>query len=238
MKDLFPVVILAGGLGTRLKPLTEKIPKVLIPINGEPFIAHQLKLLARAGISQVVICIGYLGDMIENFVGDGARFGLKAHYAREHNNLLGTGGAIKNALPLLGEVFFVLYGDAYLNCDYNAVQTSFIQQNKKALMTIFQNNGQWDKSNIEYNGSEILAYDKKKCTSKMNYIDYGLGIFNRDAFSLIPENTNYDIADLYQKLLVEKQLAAYEITERFYEVGSLQGVTDFEKYIGELNAIY
>jgi len=179
MKDtLFPVVILAGGLATRLRPLTETIPKSLVNINGEPFIVHQLRLLQRNGIKKVVMCIGYLGEQIIARIGDGSEFDLQVSYVFDGPKLLGTAGAIKKALPELPEHFFVLYGDSYLPCDYAAVQKSFLNCRKQALMTVFKNNGQWDSSNVEFKFGQIINYDKKNKTDRMHYIDYGLGILS------------------------------------------------------------
>ena len=227
----YPVAILAGGLATRLRPLTEKIPKSLVPIHGEPFISHQLRLLKKQGIEQVVICAGYLGTMIEEIVGQGDAFGLRVQYVFDGPILLGTGGALKKALPLLGENFFVLYGDSYLPCDFLAVQEAFIQRKKRALMTVYYNQGVWDSSNVEYRDGVILCYDKKNRTDKMHYIDYGLGIFNQNAFTAIEEDTPNDLADLYQILLQQNQLSAYEVLKRFYEIGSHTGIEEFTHYI-------
>ena len=113
-----PVAILAGGLATRLRPITEKIPKSLVDVAGEPFIVRQLDYLFRQRVRDVVLCIGYLGEMIEAVVGDGSRFGLRVSYSIDGPILLGTGGALRRAAPLLGEAFFVLYGDSYLPVDY------------------------------------------------------------------------------------------------------------------------
>jgi MurNAc alpha-1-phosphate uridylyltransferase len=231
--NLFPVIILAGGLATRLRPLTESIPKSLIAINGEPFIAHQLRLLAKNKINKVILCVGFLGEKIEAYVKNGADFGLEVSYVQDGNPLLGTGGAIKKALPLAGNAFFVLYGDSYLMCDYQAIQHAFIHSQKKGLMTVFKNHGLWDTSNIEYQDGEVMAYDKKNRTDKMHYIDYGLGILTPDAFDRVPADTFYDLAHIYQALLSNRQLAAYEVEQRFYEIGSQAGIAELNQKIQE-----
>lgn len=227
---MLPIAILAGGLATRLRPLTEKIPKSLIDVNGEPFIAHQLRLLRKNGIHQVVICAGYLGEMIQKFLGEGKQFDMDIHYSFDGDPLRGTAGAIKKALPLLGEQFFVIYGDSYLPCDFIKAQDIFQKSHKKALMSVFQNHGQWDKSNVEFANHKIVAYDKLSQTNRMKHIDYGLGLFKKEAFVDMPDEP-YDLAALYQKLLKEKQLAAYETTQRFYEAGSLSGIEEFKDYL-------
>lgn len=235
MKEIiFPVVILAGGLATRLRPLTATLPKSLIDIQGEPFVAHQLRLLSRDGIRQVVMCLGYLGEQVVNFVGKGKRFGLTVSYSFDGECLLGTAGAIKKALPLLHENFFVLYGDSYLPCDYLAAQTAFKNSQRLALMTVFRNQGQWDKSNVEFVDGHIRAYDKKHQTTQMHYIDYGLGVFKKEAFHSVPDHLPYDLAVLYQTLLARQQLAAYEVTERFYETGSFAGIAELERYFEKI----
>jgi N-acetyl-alpha-D-muramate 1-phosphate uridylyltransferase len=232
--NIFPVVILAGGLATRLRPLTENIPKALLDIEGEPFITHQLRLLSQHGIRKVVLCVGYLGEMLQNFVGDGNRFGMEVFYSFDGDKLLGTAGAIKKALLLLEEEhFFVLYGDSYLPCNYAAVQNSFIVQNKPALMTVFKNLGQWDTSNVEYTDNKIHVYDKKNRTENMQYIDYGLGVFNKHAFDQVSDKKPGDLALLYQELLKKNQLAACEIENRFYEIGSFAGIEELRYYLRE-----
>ena len=232
MKEkLLPVAILSGGLATRLRPLTETIPKALVEVRGEPFISLQLQLLKRRGIERVVICAGYLGGMIRDFVGKGDSFGVEVEFVFDGDRLLGTGGAIRKALSHLGDSFFVLYGDSYLTCDYAAVQASFRESAKQALMTVFFNDGQWDTSNVEFVDGKILDYDKKKLTPRMRYIDYGLGIFQAAAFELVPTGKPYDLYELYKQLLSKGYLAAFEVGERFYEVGSLGGIEELCRYL-------
>ncbi|MDX1901558.1 MAG: sugar phosphate nucleotidyltransferase [Gammaproteobacteria bacterium] len=228
--NLFPVVILAGGLATRLRPVTEKIPKSLLSVKGQPFIFHQLKLLQQQGVRKVVLCVGFLAEKIQQYVGDGKAFGLSVEYSYDGDMLLGTAGAIQNALPLLDDHFFVLYGDSYLTCPYAAVQESFIQQQKMALMTVFRNDGQWDKSNVVFRNHEILNYSKAQQTIDMHHIDYGLGVFNQRVFSTV-SHYPYDLATVYQHCLEQHQLAAFEVTERFYEVGSFSGIEELEAYL-------
>jgi MurNAc alpha-1-phosphate uridylyltransferase len=169
--------------------------------------------------------------MIQKIVGDGRAFDMHVQYVFDGDKLLGTAGAIKKALPLLDDQFFVLYGDSYLPCCYEQVQDTFIQSGKPGLMTVFHNQGQWDKSNVEYSHGEILVYDKQHQTPSMHYIDYGLGVFSKNAFDNIPDNTVYDLAFLYQQLLAKKQLAACEVQERFYEVGSFLGIEELGDYL-------
>jgi N-acetyl-alpha-D-muramate 1-phosphate uridylyltransferase len=226
-----PVAILAGGLGTRLGELTKSIPKALIEVNGEPFIAHQLRLLRQNGVDHVVLCVSHLGEAIRGFVGDGSAFDLRVEYSYDGPVLLGTAGAIRQAQPLLGEQFFLLYGDSYLPCDYRAVANSFQASGKSGLMTVFRNEGRWDSSNVEYSDARILAYDKKNRTPRMEFIDYGLGMLRAEALARIPDGQPFDLAQLYQDLLHDDQLAAFEVKMRFYEIGSLEGIQDLSNYL-------
>ena len=223
---MFPAAILMGGLATRLRPVTETIPKSLIEINGEPFVAHQLRLLRSRGIRRAILCVGYRGEMIRDFVGDGSRFGVEVEYSSDYPDLRGTGGAIHQALPLLGERFFVVYGDSYLGCDYAAIQRAFEEGGKAGLMTVYANQGQWDTSNVEFAGGRIVVYDKRHRTEGMRHIDYGLGVFRREAFDTIAPGKVKDLAEIYRDLLRRGELAAYEVAERFYEIGSFAGIEE------------
>ena len=228
---MLPVAILAGGLATRLRPTTEKIPKSLLEVNGEPFIAHQLRLLKANGVSQVVLCVGFLGEMVRDVVKNGHAFGLDVHYSFDGPALLGTAGALKRALPALGKSFLTLYGDSYLLCDYAAVAREFDASGKQALMTVFRNEGQWDTSNVEFENGVILAYDKKQRTPRMKFIDYGLGAFTAEAFDRVPADSAFDLAELYGKILAERELAGFEMTRRFYEIGSPAGLEETARFI-------
>ena len=185
--NLYPVIILAGGLATRLRPITEKIPKALVKVGGLPFIAHQLHLLKSHGIRSVVISAWYKGEMIREFVGDGDQFGVEVQYVFDGESPLGTGGAIRQALDLLNEPFFVLYGDSYLPCDYADIQAHFDRHKQPGLMTVYRNEGKWDTSNVEMRNNQILCYDKKNRTPRMEFIDYGLGLFKPEVFESIPK---------------------------------------------------
>jgi NDP-sugar pyrophosphorylase family protein len=226
-----PAVILAGGLATRLRPLTETVPKALIEVNGQPFLHHQLALLKRSGIRHVVMLVGYLGEMIQEEFGDGSPLGIRLDYSFDGPVLLGTAGAIRQALPLLPERFFVLYGDSYLTCDYRAVERAFVTSGLPGLMTVFRNEGQFDTSNVEFDGNRIAVYDKVHRTPRMRHIDYGLGAFDRRVFEAIPADERRDLASIYQQLLHDGKLAAFEVHERFYEIGSPDGLRDTAAFL-------
>jgi NDP-sugar pyrophosphorylase family protein len=228
---MLPVAILAGGLATRLRPVTDTIPKALVDINGEPFLAHQLRLLSRSGLDRVVLCTGYRGEQVREFAGNGRTFGLQVEYSSDGPQLLGTAGAIRRALPVLGASFFVLYGDSYLPCDYAAVQGSFLASGHAGLMTLHANEGRWDSSNVEFTEGRILAYDKTNRTPAMRYIDYGLGVFRRSVFDTVPEDRPTDLAAVYQNLLRCGELAAHEVPTRFYEIGSPEGIRELAELL-------
>lgn len=223
---MLPIAILAGGLATRLEPISRTIPKSLVEIAGEPFLAHQLRMLCRNGFERVVICVGHLGEQIVKYCGNGCAFDLDIQYCFDGPVLLGTAGALKNAMPLLGDVFFTLYGDSYLPCNYAEIQHAFLESGLPALMTVYRNDGSWDSSNVEFDGTRILAYDKVHRTPRMHHIDYGLGVFRREAFEGVAAGETYDLAKLYQELLLRNQLAAREVSERFYEIGSHSGIQE------------
>ena len=233
---MLTVALLAGGLATRLRPVTERIPKSLVEVNGEPFVAHQLRLLQANGIRRVVLCVGFLGEMIREQIGGGERFGVEVEYSFDGDKLLGTAGAVLQALPLLGDSFFVLYGDSYLVCDYAAVAKEFRTSGKLALMTVFRNEGKWDTSNVEFDGKTILAYSKKNRTPRMHYIDYGLGAFSAEALELAPAGEPFDLADLYGRLLDKGQLAGMEMLQRFYEIGSPAGLEETADFLAREKA--
>jgi NDP-sugar pyrophosphorylase family protein len=223
-----PVAILAGGLATRLRQITEKIPKSLISVAGKPFLAHQLELLRSRGLRHVVLCVGYLGEMIQRDFGDGLQSGIRIDYSFDGPKLLGTGGAIKRALPLLGGEFFVLYGDSYLPIEYRPVADFFQRSGKLGCMTVYRNEDRHDTSNVVFRNSQIEVYDKKNRTSEMWHIDYGLSLFKSATFDSFPADKPFDLAEVMGKLVRERQLAGYEVCERFYEIGSSAGLAELE----------
>jgi NDP-sugar pyrophosphorylase family protein len=230
------VAILAGGLATRLHPTTQTVPKSLVEVNGEPFVVHQLHLLKSNGILRVVLCVGHLGELIQRAIGDGSALGLQVDYSFDGPALLGTAGAIRNALPRLGDAFFVMYGDSYLPCDYAAIARKFESANMLGMMTVFRNEGKWDTSNVEFERGKILAYSKKSRTPRMHYIDYGLGVFRADAFRGLLAGKPCDLTELYADLLQRKQLAAFEVHERFYEIGSPAGLKETSEFLAAQKA--
>lgn len=226
-----PVAILAGGLATRLRPITEKIPKALVEVAGEPFVLHQLRLLARSGVDRVVLCVGHLGELVRDALGETPVAGQRVAYAFDGPKLLGTAGALRRALPMLGSQFGVLYGDSYLEIDYAGVFRAFEAARAPALMTVFRNEGRWDTSNTEFSDARVIKYDKRDRTPAMRHIDYGFGVLAAAALEALPADAPADLADVYRDLAARGALAGYEVTTRFYEVGSPAGLEETRAHL-------
>jgi len=229
-------VILAGGLGTRMRPLTETCPKTLLPVNGKPFAWHQLHWLAGQGVSEVVYCIGHQGDLIRNYW-QGERSPIQSiRYVDEGDRLRGTGGAIRLAYEqgALDENFLVIYGDSFLPVEYPPVWRAFERSGMPALMTVLRNEGRWDRSNVIYEGGGIILYDKAG-HSRMQHIDYGLSACRRSLFDNAPEV--FDLAQLFHDLSIQGRLAGFEVSERFYEIGSPEGLRDLEQYLAACHCV-
>jgi MurNAc alpha-1-phosphate uridylyltransferase len=226
-----PVAILAGGLATRLRPVTETIPKSLVEVAGRAFAEHQLDWLRKQGTEHVIFCVAYRGDVIRDVLGDGSRWELSIDYVFDGEPLLGTGGALKRALPALGDAFFVLYGDSLLTCDLRAVERSFLASGRAGLMTVFRNDDRWDRSNVQFEEGQLLRYDKTHRGEDMRHIDYGLGVLTARAFAHFPPDRPFDLAPVYQDLLAAGDLAAVEVADRFYEIGSPEGLEETRVFL-------
>ena len=226
-----PVAILAGGLARRMRPATDTMPKSLLPVAVQPFVAHQLRLLRDRGAVEVVLLLGHLGQQVERFVGDGSRFGLRVGYSWDGDRARGTGGALRNALPLLGERFFVLYGDSYLDVALAPIAAAFARSAAPALMTVFRNEGRWERSNATVAAGRVVAYDKKAPDPAMRHVDYGLGLWQAGALGDALGPDPADLADAYGHLAAAGQLAGYEVHERFYEIGSPRGLAETDAYL-------
>lgn len=232
-------VILAGGLGTRMRPLTETIPKALVPVLGIPFADWQLQLLASQGIDRVLLSVGYRGDMLRNHVGDGSRFGLRVSWMDEWPHLRGTGGALRLALDAgaLEDAFFVLYGDSYLPVAMAGVEQAWRRSHAPALMTVMRNEGRWDASNVIFADGLVALYDKNRpvdCRQEMRWIDYGLSIVTSQVVAdRIEPGKPVDLAGIFRDLSIEDRLAGLEVAERFYEIGSPTGLAELEAYLSK-----
>jgi NDP-sugar pyrophosphorylase family protein len=226
-----PVALLAGGMATRLRPITEKIPKLLVEVAGEPFFSHQLRLLKKHGLTRIVLCVGYLGEQIVEQYGDGSKWGVQIDYSFDGAKLLGTGGALIRALPKLGDAFYVLYGDSYLPVDYQAVGRAFLASGKLGLMTVFENREAYDASNVWFEDGQIRLYSKTEKLPQMRHIDYGLGVFRSAAFAACPRDAVVDLAAVQTDLCRRNELVGYEIPERFYEIGSHAGLNELDQLL-------
>jgi NDP-sugar pyrophosphorylase family protein len=226
------VAILAGGLATRLGEATATTPKCLLDLNGQPFLLHQARLLASRGVARIVVCAGHLGAEVERAVEVLPwPAGFEVRVVLDGPQLLGTAGAVRRALPELGDPFFVLYGDSYLPCDYRAVYESFVAAGRAALMTVYRNEGRWDASNVELEHGQLVRYDKASPTPDMKHLDYGLGVFRASVFEPLPADQPVDLAWLYGNLLERGELAAFEVPERFYEIGSPGGLDELRRVL-------
>jgi NDP-sugar pyrophosphorylase family protein len=224
------LALLAGGLGTRLGKLTVDTPKSLVCVAGEPFLGHQLRLLRAGGIREVVLCCGHLGSQIRSFAGDGSRFELSLRYSFDGESPLGTGGALRSALPLLGERFFVMYGDSWLTEPPQQVWNAFLQSKKPALMTVFRNQNRWGASNVEFRHGVIVRYGKAQSSPAVCHIDYGLEALDAAVLRRWTAE-RFDLEEVWQWLARQSLLAGYETAGRFYEIGSLPGLSATEAVI-------
>lgn len=227
-----PMCILAGGLGTRLGERVRRTPKPLLEVAGEPFLVHQLRLLARYGTRKVVLCVGYRGEQIRARIGV-ERFGIEVRYSFDASpGRDGTLGAIRRALPLLGERFLVLYGDTYLRIDYGEVARSWEESGLPAVMTVLHNEGRWGDSNVLYRDGMVLRYDKRSPTPEMRWIDYGLGGLTARALQLAPAPEG-DLAVLYARLAEHNDLLGFIASARFYEIGTAGALHETEAFLAE-----
>jgi len=231
-------VILAGGRASRLRPLTQSVPKSLVPIKGHAFIHYQLTWLHRQGVTRIILCIGLMGDQIRQYVGDGSRWGMKVNFVDEGEDLLGTGGAIRLAFKqgVLAEKFLVIYGDSFLPINFRRVMNAFTSQPLPALMTVYRNEGRWNSSNVWYENNLVRIYDKygqkPELAHRLDYIDYGLSAFSRTLVEdQFPERTKFDLSQFYFDLSQSQGLAGLEVPTRFYEIGSMEGIKDFTRWL-------
>jgi NDP-sugar pyrophosphorylase family protein len=228
---MLPIAILAGGLATRLGLLAAEVPKCLIKINGRPFVDWQLELLIKNGYSDFVFCTSHKSEMVQDYLGDGSNRGVRIQYSLDGITQLGTGGAIQKALPLLGDMFGVIYGDSYLPTNYSEAEEYFLGSKAKALMTVYENKNEFDLSNTEFVDGKIINYEKGSNNERMQHIDYGLTFFNASAFYPWKDSRSFDLSDVFRSLTNQGQLFGFEVYERFYEIGSVRGIEEFSQYL-------
>jgi NDP-sugar pyrophosphorylase family protein len=228
---LLPVCILAGGMGTRLGEVAGSTPKSLVEVAGAPFIHHQLRLLARHGADRVVLCVGHLGELIERSAGDGGDFGLSISYSHDPPGLAGTAGAVRGALPQLGDSFLVLYGDTYLRIDYADFAASFLRSGLPAQMAVLRNEGRWNPSNTDFDDKLVVRHQKGDPDSAMEWIDYGLGAFRAEVFNSGAGARAADLAEVYSELAAESRLGGYVAERRFYEIGTPEALAETDSFL-------
>ncbi len=231
------VVILAGGLATRLRPLTDRVPKSLVEVCGKPFLEYQLCFLKKNGVRDIVLCAGYRGEQIEEYFGDGRKYGVNLTYSYEKEQLLGTAGALKNAESLLEEQFFVIYGDSYLLLNFDTIVSWFNELDKLGLMVVYKNDDRYEPSNVVIEGNLVKQYNKKHRTEKMVYIDYGASILRKKVLELVPPGQVCSLEQLFAGLIKQEELLSYQVDERFYQIGSPEGLAEFAKYISQTKVL-
>jgi MurNAc alpha-1-phosphate uridylyltransferase len=231
---MLPLAILAGGYATRLGTLTKELPKCLIEINGRPFVDWQLDLLQNHGYSEFVFCVSYKSNLVQEYLGDGSNRGVSIQYSLDGETQLGTGGAILNALPKLGKAFGIIYGDSYLPINYRLVEQEFLKIKSNGLMTVYRNENQFDVSNVEFLDGKLLDYQKGVINKNMNHIDYGMTYFRQEAFRPWTDQSTFDLSVVCHQLAKEGQLDGYEVFERFYEIGSVQGIEELSLHLGRV----
>lgn len=229
---MLPVVILAGGLGTRLQEVTgDRVPKAMVPVAGRPFIDHQLATLAGAGVGEVVLLIGSLGEQIEAHVGDGRRFGLTVRCVPDGEALLGTGGAVHAALDVLPAAFWVTYGDTLLDVDMAGAEAKFSSRALGGLMTVLENADRWEVSNVDVVHDLVTVYDPSSEPGRHRFIDYGMSILEADAFDGQPPSQAFGLDRIFGRLIAQGRLGAFEVRRRFYDIGSPARLAETEAFV-------
>ena len=222
-------VIIAGGLGTRLGGLTINQPKSMIQVLGKPFIDYQFDLLKNGSVTDVVLCLGYQGQQIADYCGDGRKFGVNVKYSFE-DKPMDTAGAVKLAEPLLNDYFFTLYGDSFVFINFKNMLSTLQKKNKMGAMSVYQNHNQFDQSNTAVAGGLVVFYSKAK-RENLQYIDYGVNLFRKEVLKFIPQGKYYSMGSLFNQLIERQELLAYKVKKRFYEIGSVNGLAEFTEYV-------
>ena len=221
-------------MGTRLRPLTHEVPKPMIIIRNKPFLYYQIIYLKRSGIKNILLLVGYLGDQIKNYFGDGSIFGLSIKYS-EDKHCLGTGGAIKQAAQLLDDSFFLIYGDSFLPIEYDKIFERFIENGKRGLLVISHNSDPFARGNITIDkDSNIIRYEKDGSNSRLKYIDAGVGVLSKDILTFLGQ---HEITSLekegFPELIKHKELAGFITDERFYDIGTVAGLNKFRRRLND-----
>ncbi len=222
--------ILVGGLGTRLGRLTQEVPKPMVMVRGRPFLEHEISLLKRSGITDFVLCVGYLGEKVEEHFGDGSRWGVRVSYSWDGPRLLGPAGALKRAEPLLQEFFFVTYGDAYLRADYRGLMRTLVDSGRLGVMAVYQNRNKYGRSDVAVRGESIVRYDKRGGEG-LDWVNFGVSALSRRALALIPAGRECGEEEFYGQLIERDELLAFPVPDRFYEIGTPASLKEFEQFV-------
>jgi NDP-sugar pyrophosphorylase family protein len=223
--------ILVGGLGTRLGSLTQTIPKSMVPVNGKPFLEHQVGLLKRSGIDDFVLCVGYLGDKVEGYFGDGGSWGVRVRYSYDWPRLLGAAGALKGAEPLLEDCFFVTYGDAYLRADYRGIMKALVDSGGLGVMAVYENHNRFGPSDVVVKEGHVVLYDKRGRGAGMEWVNFGVSALRKGALALLPPGKECGEEEFYGELIKRDELLAFPVKGRFYEIGTPGALEEFERFI-------
>jgi len=226
-------VILAGGLGTRLGAITQHVPKPMVPVAGKPYLEHQIVLLRRQGIADLVLLTGYLGGQIGNYFGDGSPWGVSIRYSQEATPI-GTGGALRDARELLAPQFLLIYGDSYLPLNYANVLRRLAAAEVCGVMVVYDNSlGDTSvRNNVAVGGSLVSRYDKTSDDAELRYVEAGVLAFERSLVERIPARGVVSLEqDIFPVLIAEKQMAAYITTQRFYDIGTPARLRAIEAYL-------
>jgi NDP-sugar pyrophosphorylase family protein len=223
--------ILAGGLGTRLKPLTGTVPKAMVPVNGRPFLEYEIELLKKSGVRDIVLCVGHFGEKIREHFREGKAFGVRIRYSSDGKKLLGPIGGLKMAEEFLDDAFFVTYGDAYLRIGYRTMMETLIESQALGLMAVYRNNGKYGKSDVVVRDGQVVEYDKKAGKPEMVWINFGVSALRKTALKGVKEGEFLDEESFYKSLIRKRQLLSFEVDERFYEIGSPTGLDEFSKFV-------
>ncbi|MGD0476689.1 MAG: sugar phosphate nucleotidyltransferase [Nitrososphaerales archaeon] len=223
--------ILAGGLGTRLGRLTQTVPKPMVRVNGKPFLEHEIGLLKRSGIGDFVLCVGHLGEKVEDYFGNGSKWGVRVRYSYDGLRLMGPAGALKGAEPLLEECFFVTYGDAYLRADYRSIMRALLDSGRLGLMTVYKNHNRLGKSDVVVRGGYVVRYDKEGRDGGMDWVNFGVSALRKRALALVPSGKKCGEEEFYGELIKRNELLAFPVEERFYEIGSPGALKEFKRFI-------
>ena len=221
--------ILVGGLGTRLGSLTRSVPKPMVVVAGKPFLEHELLLLREQGISDFVMCVGYLGEKVEDHFGDGSRWGVRVRYSYDGPKLLGPAGALKRAEPLFDEFFFVTYGDAYLRADYKGMMRTLVDSGKLGAMAVYENHDRYGKSDVALGKGLVVRYDKGG--RGMDWVNFGVSALRKGGLSFIPPAKECGEEEFYGELIKREELLAFQVPERFYEIGTPASLKEFGRFI-------